>query len=95
MTVTVAGYNDPTGFADWSSTLPVHGVYVKGGPSGGDLFGFVLAGTIFGVAVLRSITFCFRVIDSESPVGFLSNALATPGTIRADLHELGEREGRR
>ncbi len=23
---------------DWSSTLPVHGVYVKGGPSGGNLF---------------------------------------------------------
>jgi uncharacterized repeat protein (TIGR01451 family) len=40
MTVTVAGYNGPTGFADWSSTLPVHGVYVKGGPSGGDLFGY-------------------------------------------------------
>jgi uncharacterized repeat protein (TIGR01451 family) len=40
MTVTVTGSNDPTGFADWSSTLPVHGVYVKGGPSGGDLFGY-------------------------------------------------------
>ncbi len=40
MTVTVAGYNAPTGFADWSSTLPVHAVYVKGGPSGGDLFGY-------------------------------------------------------
>lgn len=40
MTVTVEGYNDPTGFADWSSTLPVHGVYVKGGPSGGDQFGY-------------------------------------------------------
>ena len=40
MTVTVAGYNSPTGFADWSSTLPVHGVYVKGGPSGGNLFGY-------------------------------------------------------
>jgi uncharacterized repeat protein (TIGR01451 family) len=40
MTVTATGYNGPTGFADWSSTLPVHGVYVKGGPSGGDLFGY-------------------------------------------------------
>ena len=38
MTVTVSGYNSPTGFADWSSTLPIHGVYVKGGPSGGNLF---------------------------------------------------------
>jgi uncharacterized repeat protein (TIGR01451 family) len=40
MTVTVTGYNGSTGFADWSSTLPVHGVYVKGGPSGGNLFGY-------------------------------------------------------
>ena len=40
MTVAVSGYNSPTGFADWSSTLPAHGVYVKGGPSGGDLFGY-------------------------------------------------------
>ncbi|MGH2641523.1 MAG: DUF7507 domain-containing protein [Actinomycetota bacterium] len=40
MTVTVTGYNSPTGFVDWSSTLPVHGVYVKGGPSGGNLFGY-------------------------------------------------------
>ena len=40
MTVTATGYNSPTGFADWSSTLPVHGVYVKGGPSGGDLFAY-------------------------------------------------------
>ncbi len=38
LTVTVTGYNSPTGFVDWSSTLPIHGVYVKGGPSGGDLF---------------------------------------------------------
>jgi ribose transport system permease protein len=34
--------------------------------------------TIFGVAVLRSITFCFRVVDSDSPVGFLSNPLLQP-----------------
>jgi uncharacterized repeat protein (TIGR01451 family) len=40
MTVTVSGYNGPPGFADWSATLPVHGVYVKGGPSGGNLFGY-------------------------------------------------------
>ena len=40
MTVTITGYNGPTGFVDWSSTLPVHGVYVKGGPSGGNLFSY-------------------------------------------------------
>src|ERR671911_345529 len=40
MTVTISGYNSPTGFVDWSSTLPIHGVYVKGGPSGGNLFGY-------------------------------------------------------
>jgi uncharacterized repeat protein (TIGR01451 family) len=40
ITVTVSDYNSPTGFADWSSTLPIHGVYAKGGPSGGDLFAY-------------------------------------------------------
>jgi uncharacterized repeat protein (TIGR01451 family) len=40
LTVTVSGYNSPTGFVDWSSNLPIHGVYVKGGPSGGNLFSY-------------------------------------------------------
>jgi uncharacterized repeat protein (TIGR01451 family) len=40
LTVTVTGYNSPTGFADWSSNLSIHGVYVKGGPSGGNLFSY-------------------------------------------------------
>jgi uncharacterized repeat protein (TIGR01451 family) len=40
LTVTVTNYNSPTGFADWSSNLTIHGVYVKGGPSGGDLFSY-------------------------------------------------------
>jgi uncharacterized repeat protein (TIGR01451 family) len=40
MTVTVSDYNSPTGFVDWSSNLPIHGVYVKGGPSGGNLFSY-------------------------------------------------------
>jgi ribose transport system permease protein len=35
-------------------------------------------GTIFGVAVLRSITFLFRVVDADSPVGFLANPLLQP-----------------
>lgn len=34
--------------------------------------------TIFGVFVLRSITFCFRVVDSDSVIGFLSNPLLQP-----------------
>jgi uncharacterized repeat protein (TIGR01451 family) len=38
LTVTVTGYNSPTGFADWSSTVPIQGVYAKGGSSGGNLF---------------------------------------------------------
>ncbi|HEX5937760.1 MAG TPA: DUF11 domain-containing protein, partial [Actinomycetota bacterium] len=40
VTVTVSGYNSPTGFVDWSSNAPIHGVYVKGGPSGGNLFSY-------------------------------------------------------
>jgi uncharacterized repeat protein (TIGR01451 family) len=40
LTVTISGTNSPTGFVDWSSNLPIHGVYVKGGPSGGNLFSY-------------------------------------------------------
>lgn len=40
LTVTVTGYNGPIGFADWSATLPILAVYVKGGPSGGNLFNY-------------------------------------------------------
>jgi uncharacterized repeat protein (TIGR01451 family) len=39
-TVTVTNYNSPSGFADWSSNLEMHGVYVKGGPNGGNLFDY-------------------------------------------------------
>jgi uncharacterized repeat protein (TIGR01451 family) len=45
VTVTVTGYNSPTGFADWSSNLPIHGVYAKGGPSGGNLFSYPAGNT--------------------------------------------------
>jgi uncharacterized repeat protein (TIGR01451 family) len=38
--VTVTGYNSPTGFADWSATVPIQGVYVKGGSSGGNFFDY-------------------------------------------------------
>ena len=38
--VTVSGYNSPTGFLDWSSSSPILAVYVKGGPSGGNLFSY-------------------------------------------------------
>ena len=39
LTVTVSGSNGPTGFADWSSTHPIQGVYVEG-LSGGNLFNY-------------------------------------------------------
>ena len=35
-------------------------------------------GSVFGALVLRAITFCFRVFDSDGPVGFLSNPLLQP-----------------
>ncbi len=35
-------------------------------------------GSIFGALVLRSISFCFRVFDPDSPVGFLANPLLQP-----------------
>ena len=40
LTVTVTGHNDPIGFADWSATRPILAVYVKAGPSGGNLFNY-------------------------------------------------------
>lgn len=40
LTLTISGYNAPTGFVDWSTNLPIHGVYAKGGPSGGNLFSY-------------------------------------------------------
>jgi uncharacterized repeat protein (TIGR01451 family) len=40
LTVTVSGYNGPVGFADWSASLPILAVYVKAGPSGGNLFNY-------------------------------------------------------
>jgi uncharacterized repeat protein (TIGR01451 family) len=40
VTVTVAGYNSPTGFADWSATVPIQGVYVKGVSSGGNVLNY-------------------------------------------------------
>lgn len=40
LTVTISGYNSPTGFVDWSSNQPIDAVYVKGGPSGGNLFSY-------------------------------------------------------
>ncbi len=35
-------------------------------------------GSIFGALVLRSISFCFRVFDSNGPLGFLANPLLQP-----------------
>jgi ribose transport system permease protein len=35
-------------------------------------------GSVFGALVLRAISFCFRVFDANSPVGFLANPLLQP-----------------
>jgi ribose transport system permease protein len=35
-------------------------------------------GSLFGALVLRAIAFCFRVFDSNGPLGFLSNPLLQP-----------------
>jgi uncharacterized repeat protein (TIGR01451 family) len=40
LTVTVSGYDSPTGFADWAANGPIAAVYVKAGPSGGNLFSY-------------------------------------------------------
>ncbi len=72
---TGSGNADPIQAATYTlnsiAAVVIGGTSMLGG-SGGAI------GTIFGVAVLRSITFCFRVIDAESPVGFLSNPLLQP-----------------
>jgi len=58
-------------------TLNSIAAVVIGGTS---LFGGAggVIGTIFGVAVLRSITFCFRVVDTDSAIGFLANPMLQP-----------------
>lgn len=35
-------------------------------------------GSLIGAMVLRAISFCFRVFDADSPVGFLANPLLQP-----------------
>jgi ribose transport system permease protein len=35
-------------------------------------------GSVFGALVLRGISFCFRVFDSDGPLGFLANPLVQP-----------------
>lgn len=35
-------------------------------------------GSLFGALVLRSISFCFRVFDTDGPLGFLANPLLQP-----------------
>jgi uncharacterized repeat protein (TIGR01451 family) len=44
-TVTISGFDSPSGFVDWSSNLPIQGVYVKGGPGGGNLFSYLTGDT--------------------------------------------------
>ena len=79
MTVTVSGYNSPTGFADWSSNLPIHGVYVKSGPSGGNLFSYPTGDTgdqdlhtpqqaTGGFYGLSHLAFCWNDVQPEPDV---------------------------
>ena len=72
---TGSGNADPIQAATYTlnsiAAVVIGGTSMLGGSGG-------VIGTIFGVAVLRSITFCFRVIDEASPVGFLSNPLLQP-----------------
>lgn len=72
---TGSGNADPIQAATYTlnsiAAVVIGGTSMLGGAGGA-------IGTIFGVAVLRSITFCFRVIDADSPVGFLSNPLLQP-----------------
>ncbi len=35
-------------------------------------------GSVFGALVLRAISFCFRVFDTNGPLGFLANPLLQP-----------------
>ncbi|MEQ8696285.1 MAG: ABC transporter permease [Bauldia litoralis] len=53
------------------AAVVIGGASLMGGTGG-------VIGTIFGVMVLRSITFCFRVVDTDSVVGFLANPLLQP-----------------
>lgn len=53
------------------AAVVIGGASLLGGSGG-------VIGSIFGVMVLRSITFLFRVVDSESAVGFLANPMLQP-----------------
>jgi uncharacterized repeat protein (TIGR01451 family) len=79
LTVTVTNYNSPMGFAAWSSNLPIHGVYAKGGPSGGNLFHYPAGDTgdqdlhtpqkpDGGYYVLSHLAFCWNDVAAEPDV---------------------------
>ncbi len=53
------------------AAVVIGGTSMMGGSGG-------VIGSIFGVMVLRSITFLFRVVDADSAVGFLANPLLQP-----------------
>ena len=79
LTVTVTGYNSPTGFVDWASSRPIHGVYVKGGPSGGNLFSYPAGDTgdqdlhtpqksDGGYYAVSHLAFCWNDVPTEPDV---------------------------
>jgi ribose transport system permease protein len=53
------------------AAVVVGGTSLYGGSGGA-------VGSIFGALVLRAISFCFRVFDSNGPLGFLANPLLQP-----------------
>jgi len=53
------------------AAVVIGGTSLLGGAGG-------VIGSIFGVMVLRAITFCFRVVDTASAVGFLANPMLQP-----------------
>jgi ribose transport system permease protein len=72
---TGSGNADPIQAATYTlnsiAAVVIGGTSMLGGSGG-------VIGSIFGAAVLRAITFCFRVVDANSPFGFLANPLLQP-----------------
>jgi ribose transport system permease protein len=53
------------------AAVVIGGTSMLGGAGG-------VIGSIFGAGVLRAITFCFRVVDANSVIGFVANPLLQP-----------------
>lgn len=101
LTVTVTNYDSPVGFVDWASTQPIHGVYVKGGPSGGNLFSYPAGDTgdqdlhtprkaDGGFYAVSHVAFCWNDVELEPDVTIAKSndptgVVLAAGTITYDL----------